>query len=373
MKRSISKEPISPSYAQQSHSTTAQHIQVPTAKLLLVIGDFPKTLKEDLEQQGYRLHQTQTAFRAFVWLEQKVNDAERLHATPFAMHPLPVAILCGTSLPDGDGWDLIGKIRELPECSEIPTILLHDEPIDRLLWERAIQTGIDDLYGPTVNAFQIHSRISFLVTFKPTFESRPITSGKPNVSPLPIWKRTMDLVLASLGLLLLGPFILGMAIIHRGRSRGPLFESLVKVGRGYELIHCWQFHGKNSTRSTSRLWTSHFSDAPMLWNVFRGDMSIVGNRPLSMDEAETLTTDDWAGRFLAPAGITGMWQLKRQQSPEAPTEVRAHLDTTYSQRMSLRTDLGLILKTLPLVFSRKRGGKSGVSDELRAVQKSYSE
>jgi lipopolysaccharide/colanic/teichoic acid biosynthesis glycosyltransferase len=77
-------------------------------------------------------------------------------------------------------------------------------------------------------------------------------------------------------------------------------------------------------------------------------MSIVGNRPLPLYEAEKLTTDEWSYRFLAPAGITGLWQVGNETNLEA--EERIRLDNQYSMISGPWSDLKIILKTIPKLF-----------------------
>ncbi|QMU27713.1 sugar transferase [Adhaeribacter radiodurans] len=95
-------------------------------------------------------------------------------------------------------------------------------------------------------------------------------------------------------------------------------------------------------------------ELPQLYNVLRGDMSIVGNRPLPLYEAEKITTDHFAARFIAPAGITGLWQVsKRGKGGNMSEEERKELDIEYAKNFSLRKDLQIILKTFPALFQKE--------------------
>lgn len=98
---------------------------------------------------------------------------------------------------------------------------------------------------------------------------------------------------------------------------------------------------------------SSIDELPQLINVLKGDMSIVGNRPLPLYEAEQLTSDDWSERFLAPAGITGLWQVMKRGKGDMSDEERKSLDNQYANNYSLWNDVKLILKTLPALFQKE--------------------
>ncbi|MGL5317369.1 MAG: sugar transferase, partial [Bacteroidales bacterium] len=87
-------------------------------------------------------------------------------------------------------------------------------------------------------------------------------------------------------------------------------------------------------------------ELPQLFNVLKGDMSIVGNRPLPLYEAELLTKDDSIDRFLAPSGITGLWQVeKRGDSGKMSAAERKDLDVYYANHFSLAMDMKIIFRT----------------------------
>lgn len=95
-------------------------------------------------------------------------------------------------------------------------------------------------------------------------------------------------------------------------------------------------------------------ELPQLVNVLKGDMSIVGNRPLPLYEAEMLTKDASIKRFLAPAGLTGLWQVtKRGGANKMSADERCGLDVEYANKYSFWTDLGIILKTVPAMIQHE--------------------
>ncbi|MDE3252891.1 MAG: sugar transferase, partial [Bacteroidota bacterium] len=107
------------------------------------------------------------------------------------------------------------------------------------------------------------------------------------------------------------------------------------------------------TRVGKFIRNTSIDELPQLINVIKGDMSIVGNRPLPVYEAEMLTVDDLSKRFLAPAGITGLWQVElRGKGGNMSEQERKNLDNEYADhfkdgKYSFWYDMGLILRTIP--------------------------
>lgn len=99
-------------------------------------------------------------------------------------------------------------------------------------------------------------------------------------------------------------------------------------------------------------------ELPQLINVLKGDMSIVGNRPLPLYEAEVLTTDEWTDRFNGPAGITGLWQVEaRGRSSKMSPEERKSLDVKYveyaNSKHAFLIDMWIVLRTFKAVFQKE--------------------
>ncbi|MBO6605707.1 sugar transferase [Psychroserpens sp.] len=112
------------------------------------------------------------------------------------------------------------------------------------------------------------------------------------------------------------------------------------------------------TRIGKFIRNTSIDELPQLINVIKGDMSLVGNRPLPVYEAELLTQDQMSKRFLAPAGITGLWQVElRGKGGDLSEEDRMNLDNAYADHFignnySFWFDLKLLLRTVPALFQK---------------------
>jgi len=104
----------------------------------------------------------------------------------------------------------------------------------------------------------------------------------------------------------------------------------------------------NFIRATS------IDELPQLVNVIKGDMSVVGNRPLPVNEANAITKSKWSRRFHAAAGLTGLWQVElRGKGGIMSEEERFLLDNQYAENNSFWGDIKLILKTIPALLQKE--------------------
>lgn len=107
------------------------------------------------------------------------------------------------------------------------------------------------------------------------------------------------------------------------------------------------------TRLGKILRNTSIDELPQLFNILKGDMSFVGNRPLPLYEAEKLTTIGYARRFAAPAGLTGLWQVTKRGKSKVSDQERIQLDVLYAKSYSFRTDMLILLKTLKAVWQKE--------------------
>lgn len=198
-------------------------------------------------------------------------------------------------------------------------------------------------------------------------------------------KRSLDILLSSIAIVLCLPVFLIIAVAIKLESKGPIFYCANRAGKGFKVFKFFKFRtmvvdadkkiaelskqniykaddkgpkffkvkdDPRITRLGSFLRNTSLDELPQLFNVLIGDMSIVGNRPLPLYEANSLTTNEFAERFMAPAGITGLWQITKRGKDDMSISERMSLDIKYARNSSLKGDLKIIWKT-PSVLLQK--------------------
>lgn len=189
-------------------------------------------------------------------------------------------------------------------------------------------------------------------------------------------KRAMDLLVASLGLIFISPFLAIVALWIRFDSPGPAFYSAPRIGRKGKKFRCCKLrtmvcdadarketlrcsnerHGpffkmENDPRVTRcGRWLRQYSfdELPQLWNVLFGDMSLVGPRPHPEDDFARYSLEHLRRLDVKP-GITGLWQVTARRDPSFDTNMA--LDLEYIEFWSLALDLKILFRTLPAVFN----------------------
>ncbi len=325
----------------------------------------------DLFEGGYAAENTDKAIAILSKVVEKRNtcpgviivDASLGKAALYAIHRFQSGSLSLSSIPlmvevsaiNGD------QVTELRQLSFIDDIIELSQCDGKLLTKINFLSRIKDYK----NQKELQQKIN-----------KPVRPFSAKYSPA---KRAFDIVVSSIALLMLSPLFILIAIAVKLESKGPVFYIAKRAGRGYRIFNFYKFRTmvvdadkkvdelnhlnqyntdatkgpvffkvSNDPRITkvgAFLRNTSLDELPQLINVLLADMSLVGNRPLPLYEAQTLTTDEWAARFMAPAGITGLWQIKKRGQDDMSVEERIGLDVEYAKRNNFMYDLWIMANT----------------------------
>jgi len=256
-------------------------------------------------------------------------------------------------------------------------------PESKLSYFRKNKLADDIVYLQQYDDKVIHDKIQFLKKIK----SAPVNNESigytealsfANIHSSHLLKRSVDIILSLTAIFLLSPVFLLIGLAIRFESKGSIFYISKRAGKGYKIFDFFKFRTMRSgsdknideyshlnqynatddgpvffkinndpriTRVGCFLRNHSLDELPQLINVLIGDMSLVGNRPLPLYEAATLTTDEYAKRFLAPAGITGLWQIKKRGKENMSVQERINLDIDYADKNNFVYDLWIMANT----------------------------
>lgn len=291
---------------------------------------------------------------------------------------------------NGECFKLVKELKKSFLTNGAIIVLLSTKD-DKALKQQAMQLKVHDYYSVPFLIDNLRERLNFLVTFKLIKPKLLEISQEVDATyKMPLGKRIIDLAISGSMLLCLSPVFLAVAIAVKLDSKGPVFYKSKRVGTGYQVFNFYKFRSmrtdadqllaklsvennqyaasgggsqaafvkiKNDPRVTKLgqfLRNSSLDELPQLFNILMGDMSVVGNRPLPVYEAEMLTSNEWSMRFLGPAGLTGLWQVSKRGKEDMSERERKKLDNFYAQKYSIWLDLKIILGTIPALFQKEK-------------------
>jgi lipopolysaccharide/colanic/teichoic acid biosynthesis glycosyltransferase len=205
---------------------------------------------------------------------------------------------------------------------------------------------------------------------------RPGRRAEPLAGRGMLLKRTLDVFVASLALLFLWPLMLVIGIAVKLGSRGPVIYRSRRTGKYGREFDCYKFRTmvpgsdgmkQNLQRLNQRrgpffkiaddprvtrfgrfLRKYSLDELPQLWNVVKGDMSLVGPRPHPTEDCAQYSSEHCRRLGVKP-GVTGLWQVLARANPSF--EICMMLDLAYIEKWSLLLDCRILLKTIPAVFA----------------------
>jgi exopolysaccharide biosynthesis polyprenyl glycosylphosphotransferase len=292
----------------------------------------------------------------------------------------PVGYVSLTPRPD-NGLRSLGTLEELPGViaeQRVHEVIIADPDFPQELAVELVdqchQRGVEVHVAPSTMEILIQRAEFVPGQSVPLFRLQPPVFEGIDFAV----KRTFDAIGATLLLVLLSPLLLAIALAVRLTSRGPALYRSVRPGMGGMPFDCLKFRtmrddaeqGQEDLEPLNELDGALFKirddprltpvgrllrrfsldELPQLLNVVRGDMSLVGPRPLPMRDFERL--EEWhRKRYLVLPGITGLWQVSGRAELNFDDLVR--LDFLYLERWSVALDLVILFKTVPAVITRR--------------------
>lgn len=346
---------------------------VADSNIVLFVGQHMNA--PEFENAGYKCFFAQDFDSAAATMEQLQSVFRRR----------PGVIIYRSSIDNQKGLNAWKEyLKKEPSYSRIPFLLYMDvaEITPEMKTAAKKYTFIDEIITAKCLP-KLPSKISFISKFKQlnTYPPLTVVNGGKKIRTKrtlnAVLKRAFDIVVASCLLITISPLLLLIATIIKLESKGPVFYAARRAGRNYQVFKFYKFrtmvadadkklqqlqhlnqykdgngpvfykvsNDPRVTRFGAFLRNTSLDELPQLLNVLIGDMSLVGNRPLPLYEAAALTTDEWAQRFLAPAGITGLWQISKRGKKDMSVEERIALDINYSNSHSFTYDMWIMANT----------------------------
>ncbi len=314
---------------------------------------------------------------SFVVHHEHSLEALQLYIENQSLFNLPDVILVQVD-ESGEWMNFVRKLKANTLLKGLVIVLLSKSN-DLKLRTQAMSLRVNDLYVAPLPVDHLIERIVFLVKFK-LIKPQLADLAKIDVNyKMPIMKRLFDIMASGMILILISPLLLIVAIILAFESKGPIIFKSKRVGTGYQVFDFYKFrsmrqgasdelknfsalnqYGKSESGPTTFVKLKNdpritkfgglirkysIDELPQLVNVLKGDMSLVGNRPLPLYEAEMLTSNEWTMRFLGPAGLTGLWQVSRRGKADMSERERKELDNFYATNYSFWLDIKILFST----------------------------
>lgn len=195
-------------------------------------------------------------------------------------------------------------------------------------------------------------------------------------------KRLIDIILSLIGLIVLSPIFLMLIIAIKIDSRGPVLfkQKRIRINKTHFNIlkfrtmridtpkdtptHLLGNPEQYITRVGKFLRKTSLDELPQIWNIFVGEMSIIGPRPALWNQYDLIAERDKYGANDVPPGLTGWAQINGRD--ELPIEVKAKLDGEYVERMSLIFDFKVFVSTIFSVI-KSEGVKEGMKEPISKI------